>query len=139
MNFKQIAVASDADNGESLYALGEDGKLYLKSGRYFPPKHYDGVLKAGYYVHYWEEVDLPIGDPTAELPVPLTPIPLVPQEPEIRHLWTDEDVEKLKAKGVISTEPFTEAIPASTPGICVHCNTPTGDESVVCKDCEYPF
>jgi len=30
VNFKQIAVASDADNGESLYALGEDGKLYLR-------------------------------------------------------------------------------------------------------------
>ena len=135
MKIKQIAVAYDSDNGESLYALGEDGKLYLKSGRYFPPKQYDGVLKSGYFVHYWEEVDLPIGDPTAELPVPLTPIPLVPQEPEIRHLWTDEEVEKLKAKGVISTE----AILASTPGTCVHCNTPTGDESVVCKDCEFPF
>ena len=60
-------------------------------------------------------------------------------EPEIRHLWTDEEVEKLKAKGVISTEPFTEAIPASTPGTCVYCNTPTGDESSVCKDCEFPF
>ena len=126
MKIKQIAVASDSDNGESLYALGEDGKLYLKSGRYFPPKCYDGVLKAGYYVHYWGEVDLPIGDPTAQT--------IVTQEPEIRHLWTDEEVEKLKAKGLISTEP-----PASTPGICVHCNTPTGDESSVCKDCEFPF
>ena len=44
-------------------------------------------------------------------------------------------LEKLKAEGIISTEP----IPASTPGICVHCNTPTGDESSVCKDCEFPF
>jgi hypothetical protein len=127
MKFKQIAVASDSDNGEVLYALGQDGTLYTRNQRYFPPKQYDGVLKSGYYVYYWEEVDLPIGDPIAQTPVS--------QEPEIRHLWTDEEVEKLKAKGVISTEP----IPASTPGICVHCNTPTGDESVVCKDCEFPF
>ena len=137
MNFKQIAVAVDAEGNESLYALSESGRLLVKKSAYtFLP---NGLAPRKKWRYWWEEVDLPIGDPTAELPVPLTPIPLVPQEPEIRHLWTDEDVEKLKAKGVISTEPFTEAIQASTPGICVHCNTPTGDESSVCKDCEFPF
>jgi hypothetical protein len=141
MRFQQIAVATDSENGEILYGLTESGTLYERHGRYVAAERAENgaVLKQAYTVYWWEEMDYPVGDPTAELPVPLTPVPLVPQEPEIRHLWTDEEVEKLKAKGVISTEPFTEAIPASTPGTCVYCNTPTGDESSVCKDCEFPF
>jgi hypothetical protein len=124
VNFKQIAVAVDAEGNESLYALSESGRLLVKKSSYtFVP---DGRGNRREWRYWWEEVDHPIGDPTANTPVP--------QEPVFRHLWTDEEVEKLKAKGLISTEP-----PASTPGICVHCNTPTGDESSVCKDCEYPF
>jgi hypothetical protein len=125
VNFKQIAVAVDAEGNESLYALSESGRLLVKKSSYtFVP---NGLAPRREWRYWWEEVDLPIGDPAANTPVP--------QEPEIRHLWTDEEVAKLKAEGAISTEPT----PASTPGVCVHCNTPTGDESVVCKDCEFPF
>lgn len=129
MKFKQIAVAVDSEGNEILYALGDSGVLYIKTARYIQPEREDGgkVLKGGYHVYFWEEVDLPLGGPQVKTPVP--------QQPAIGHLFTDEEVEKLKAEGAISTEP----IPASTPGICVHCNTPTGDESVVCKDCEFPF
>jgi hypothetical protein len=125
MKWRQIAVALDGDGNETLYALSAAGDLFYKKAKYdYVP---DGLAPRKEWRYWWEEVDLPIGEPTARTPVS--------QEPEIRHLWTDEEVSKMKAKGVISTEP----IPASTPGICVHCNTPTGDESSVCKDCEYPF
>jgi hypothetical protein len=129
MKFKQISVATESENGEILYALTDSGILYERKASYVKPERAENevILKSGYYVYYWNEVDLPLGDPQVKTPVP--------QQPAIGHLFTDEEVEKLKAEGAISTEP----IPASTPGICVHCNTPTGDESVVCKDHEFPF
>jgi hypothetical protein len=128
MRFQQIAVATDSENGEILYGLTESGTLYERHGRYVAAERAENgaVLKQAYTVYWWEEMDYPVGDPQVKTPVP--------QQTAIGHLFTDEEVEKLKAEGIISTEP-----PASTPGICVHCNTPTGDESVVCKDCEYPF
>ena len=128
MRFQQIAVATDPENGEILYGLDEVGTLYERRCRYVAAERAENgaVLKQAHTVCWWDEVDLPIGDPALLPP---------PHEPEIRHIWTDEEVAKLKAEGTISTEP----IPASTPGICVYCNTPTGDDSVVCKDCVCPF
>ena len=103
MRFQQIAVATDPENGEILYGLDEVGTLYERRGRYVAAERAENgaVFKQAYTVYWWEEVDLPIGDP-ALLPSP--------QQPEIRHLWTDEEVAKMKADGIISEEQSTPVI-----------------------------
>ena len=55
------------------------------------------------------------------------------EEPEISHLWTDEQVADMKAKGIISTEQ-----PASVPGTCISCGEPTGDNTAIHESC-IPF
>src|ERR1700761_570566 len=57
-HFKAIAVCHDPNEGEFLYALGEDGNIYEKRGK---------RISAG-WVYYWEIVDLPFGDPTVKFP-----------------------------------------------------------------------
>lgn len=57
-------------------------------------------------------------------------------DPEILHLWTDEEVAKLKTEGIISTEPPVE----TDSGICIICrsNLPEGQQSGICDSC-IPF
>ena len=66
MFIKQIAVASDTENGESMYALSENGKLYEKRGRYIPVKYdADGKVEVeSKTIYWWEEINWPIGDPS---------------------------------------------------------------------------
>lgn len=125
MKFKQIAVATDTENGEVFYGLSEDGTLYEKRGRYIPAERESNgcVLKQAYTVYWWEELFLPIGDPAL----------LTPQQPPDIHLWTDEQVAEMKAKGIISTE-----APASVPGTCISCGEPTGDNTAIHESC-IPF
>ena len=115
MKWKQIAVATETENGELLYALSEDGTLYEKRGRYIPSERAkDGsVLKQAYTVYWWEEVDLPLCDPA---------LLKTPQTPEIGHLFTDDEVAKMKADGFISEEPPSvcrDCFKLSTECICV--------------------
>jgi hypothetical protein len=56
LKFSQIAVASDAENGETVYALSTDGDLYALCGM-------QRALKP--MQRWWERVDLPVGDPGA--------------------------------------------------------------------------
>lgn len=37
MKFIQIALASDVENGEILYALGQDGEIYEKTYKVYSP------------------------------------------------------------------------------------------------------
>jgi hypothetical protein len=127
MKWRQIAFAIDGDGEETLYALSAAGDLFCKKAKYdYVP---DGLAPRKAWRYWWEEVDFPIGDP-ALLPAPQHPL-------EIRHLFTDEEVAGMKAKGLISTEPIP--VPASTPGVCVHCGNPTGDPTSQCNDCAIPF
>lgn len=59
-------------------------------------------------------------------------------EPAILHLWTDEEVAKMKADGIISEE-RPQPPPASIPGTCAYCSKPTGDNTSICDDCGIPF
>lgn len=66
LNIKQIAVASDTENGVTLYALTDDGKLYERVGRYFCARHdKDGktVVQKAYTVHWWKLVPCLTSDP----------------------------------------------------------------------------
>ena len=123
MKWKQIAVATETENGELLYALSEDGTLYEKRGRYIPAERAkDGsVLAQAYYEYWWEKVTLPFCDPKLlRDPQPIPAAPLV--EPYIAHLFSDEEVAKMKADGVISDEqPLVcrECFKLSTECICV--------------------
>lgn len=65
MKFKQIAVATDHENGEALYALDEDGQLWERTGRWVAPlRGLSGkVERAGYSVNWWQKVDSLTSDP----------------------------------------------------------------------------
>lgn len=57
IKFKQIAVASDSSEGEILYALSEDGRLYEKAWK---------QIRSGQgcrSVTWWREVILPTVEP----------------------------------------------------------------------------
>ena len=60
IRFKQIAVASDSEYGEMLYALSEDGVIYVKS-RATIHQHLSRKT-----VEYWQQVDLPMSKPSEE-------------------------------------------------------------------------
>lgn len=65
MKFISLAVAVAGEDGdvESLYALGDDGQIYLKMVKRTSPP---GVREAT-WAEWWERLDLPIGDPTAKV------------------------------------------------------------------------
>jgi hypothetical protein len=66
MRFTQIAVASDTENGEALYALGEDGHVYeLTSTHHRVGSIYQGrkVIASFYSPSFWRMVDRPFEEP----------------------------------------------------------------------------
>lgn len=65
MKIKQIAVASDHENGEALYALTEDGKLYERFSRWVPHQYGPDkqIVRKAYVVYWWKLVDLTTSDP----------------------------------------------------------------------------
>jgi hypothetical protein len=101
MRFKQIALTAEPD--PTLYALSQDGYLYYLACRLEDIPDSYGLDEYGHKiqnrraVRFWEALDYPVGDPA-----------LLPPQPEIRHLWTDEEVADMKAKGIISEEPPRE-------------------------------
>jgi hypothetical protein len=122
MRWKQIAVATEAENGEIFYALNEGGEIYEKRGRYIQAERAEdgSVLAQAYYEYWWEKVTIPFCDPK-QLRSP-KPIPVAQQEPHIAHLFTDDEVAKMKADGFISDEPPSvcrECFKLSTECICV--------------------
>lgn len=70
MRFVQITVASDVDNGEVFYALGEDGNIYERTVAYYGP----GSIYQGRSITrgraptepFWRKVDLPFTEPALE-------------------------------------------------------------------------
>jgi len=77
--FVAIAVATDSDNAEALYALGNDGKVYLKTMmRHSQGSIYNGrkVKHTFYSPEFWQELDLEFAEaaqPTATLETLLEP------------------------------------------------------------------
>lgn len=67
MKFIQIAVTSDVENGEILYALGDDGNLYEKTVAYYgPTKQYEGrsITRGNAHTEpFWVMVDYPFAEP----------------------------------------------------------------------------
>lgn len=67
MNFIQIAVTSDVESGEILYALGDDGNLYEKSVAYYgPSEQYEGrsITRGNACTEpFWVKVDYPFVEP----------------------------------------------------------------------------
>ncbi len=132
MKFKHIIALGDDD----LYALSEDGEIYkIAMYREILPdtirNEYGAEENNWRIVRFWEKVEYPIGDPRQIAAIQSLP------ETEIQHLFTDEEVVDMKAKGLISTEPIP--VPASNPGICAYCGNPTGDDTSQCNDCAIPF
>lgn len=68
MKIKQIAVASDVENGETLYILCENGNLYEKVGAFTAAqRNNDGsIIKESFFTYWLKPVDLPIGDPRGD-------------------------------------------------------------------------
>ena len=64
LTIKQIAVAVDGEGSETLYALTEAGVLFEKTG--FFTKRTD--TSDGYWTLWWQEVNLPVGDPRKATP-----------------------------------------------------------------------
>lgn len=70
MRFIQIAVAMEAENGEVLYALGDDGIIYERASVYYSP----GGTYQGNYINrgrvytspFWRKVELPFTEPPLE-------------------------------------------------------------------------
>ena len=66
MKFLQIAVASDAENGQSLYALGEDSNIYECAANYHQHGNMYQVRKVtrGFYSpNFWRKIDMPFEEP----------------------------------------------------------------------------
>jgi hypothetical protein len=69
MKFLQIAVASDSENGEGLFALGDDGNIYERFATFYRAgSTYDGkkVKRAFYSPFFWRKVDLPFAEPKCD-------------------------------------------------------------------------
>lgn len=58
MKIIQIAVAFDAENGESLYALTDDGKLYYRTYEFSVSeiKNSNLIERKKHYRRFWKEV-----------------------------------------------------------------------------------
>lgn len=70
MKFMQLAVASDAENGDVLYAIGNDGNIYERTSVcYGPGMTYRGRNIQRGRAHtplFWRKVDLPFVEPPLE-------------------------------------------------------------------------
>lgn len=70
MKFIQIAVTSDVENGENLYALGDDGNIYERTCvHYFPGAKYQGkhiMQGRASSAPFWSIMDLPFSEPALE-------------------------------------------------------------------------
>jgi hypothetical protein len=64
LTIKQIAVAMDGEGNEVLYALTEAGVLFEKKGEYTRST----ADRDGYCTYWWEEFNLPVGDPRKATP-----------------------------------------------------------------------
>jgi hypothetical protein len=58
MKFTQIAVATSAEGDDSLYALGDDGIVYIRSATYGRDEYGGKVWR-----YWWEPIDMQVGDP----------------------------------------------------------------------------
>jgi hypothetical protein len=64
MKFTQIAACADEENGESLYALGEDGNIYERIGTFHAADHGVSPPKGAWFGRsWWKKVELPFEDP----------------------------------------------------------------------------
>ena len=70
MKFAQLAVAFDPENGDVLYALGNDGQIYERTSVcYGPGMTYQGRnIQRGraFTPPFWRKVDLPFVEPPLE-------------------------------------------------------------------------
>lgn len=70
MIFIQIAVVADPENGETLYAIGNDGNIYERTAVHYGPGNvYDGksICRGHAYTSlFWRKLDLPLEEPMLE-------------------------------------------------------------------------